>query len=111
MQWLIIARDGKDPQAPARRKAARPAHLEHAAGLQAGGHLLVGGALTDDRGEMIGSAAVAQFATRAELDRWLATDPYVTGGVWQDIEIIPYRVAPHYDFPPCQPAADLGKRS
>jgi uncharacterized protein YciI len=104
MQWLIIARDGKDDQAPARRSAARPAHLENAARLQAEGHLLVGGALTDEAGAMIGSAAVAQFATRAELDQWLATDPYVTGGVWRDIEVIPYRVAPHYDFPPCPQA-------
>ena len=54
---------------------------------------------------MIGSACVAQFATREELDEWLRTDPYVTGGVWQDIEVMPYRVAPHYDFPSC-PAAD-----
>jgi uncharacterized protein YciI len=54
---------------------------------------------------MIGSAAIAQFATRAELDAWLRTDPYVTGGVWQDIEVIPYRVAPHYGFPPCPEAA------
>ena len=101
MQWLIIARDGTDPGAPERRQAARPAHLENAARLQAAGHLLVGGALTDEAGNMIGSAAVAQFATRAELDQWLRTDPYVTGGVWRDIEVIPYRVAPHYHLPPC----------
>jgi len=104
MQWLIVARDGTDPEAPARRQAARPAHLENAAKLQASGHLLVGGALTDEAGNMIGSAAVAQFATRAELDHWLRTDPYVTAGVWRDIEVIPYRVAPHYDFPPCPEA-------
>jgi uncharacterized protein len=101
MQWLIIARDGTDAEAPQRRQAARPAHLENAARLQANGHLLVGGALTDEAGGMIGSAAVAQFATRAELDAWLRTDPYVTGDVWRDIEVIPYRVAPHYQFPPC----------
>ncbi len=105
MQWLIIARDGRDPEAPARRRAARPAHLENAARLQAKGYRLVGGALTDEAGAMIGSAAVAQFATRAELDQWLRTDPYVTGGVWQDIEVIAYRVAPHYDFPPCPEAS------
>jgi uncharacterized protein YciI len=104
MQWLIVARDGTDPEAPARRQAARQAHLENAARLQARGHLLIGGALTDDAGNMIGSAAVAQFATRAELDRWLRTDPYVTGDVWRDIEVIPYRVAPHYEFPPCPEA-------
>jgi uncharacterized protein len=100
MQWLIIARDGSDQGAPERRQAARPAHLENAARLQEQGHLLIGGALLDDDGRMIGSAAVAQFATREELDAWLRTDPYVTGGVWQKIEVIPYRVAPHYAFPP-----------
>ncbi len=77
MQWLIIARDGTDPEAPARRQAARPAHLENAAKLQASGHLLVGGALTDEAGNMIGSAAVAQFASRAELDA-LARGPTPT---------------------------------
>ena len=101
MQWLIIARDGTDEGAPQRRQAAREAHLENAARLQAKGHLIVGGALTDAAGNMIGSAAVAQFATRDELDQWLRTDPYVTRGVWLDIEILPYRVAPHYDFPAC----------
>jgi hypothetical protein len=50
---------------------------------------------------MIGSACVAQFATRAELDQWLRTDPYITGKVWHDIQIMAYRVAPHYDFPSC----------
>jgi uncharacterized protein len=111
MQWLIIARDGRDEHASERRLAARPAHLENAAKLQAAGHLLVGGALVDDGGRMIGSAAVAQFATRDELDRWLQTDPYVTGGVWRDIEVLPYRVAPHYDFPPCPKAAGSGTTS
>ena len=101
MQWLIIARDGTDEQAQGRRMAARAAHLENAAKLQAKGHLLVGGALVDEHGRMIGSACVAQFATRAELDEWLRTDPYVTGNVWQDIQIMPCRVAPHYDFPSC----------
>ena len=105
MQWLIVARDGTDEEAPARRMAARAAHQANAAQLQASGHLLVGGALLDEEGGMIGSACVAQFETRAELEEWLRTDPYVTGKVWQHIEVIPYRVAPHYDFPPC-PGAD-----
>jgi|SRR5687768_850933 uncharacterized protein len=105
MQWLVIARDGEDEGAERRRVEARPAHLENAARLQAKGHLLVGGALVDHDGRMIGSACVAQFATRAELDEWLRTDPYVTGGVWREIEVLPYRVAPHYDFPACPGAA------
>ena len=104
MQWLIVARDGTDEEAPARRMAARAAHLANAAQLQASGHLLVGGALLDEEGGMIGSACVAQFETRAELEEWLRTDPYVTGKVWQDVEVMPYRVAPHYDFPSCPTA-------
>ena len=66
--------------------------------LQAEGHLLIGGALLGDDGGMIGSAAVAEFDSREALDEWLRTDPYVTGDVWRDIEVLPYRVAPHYDF-------------
>jgi uncharacterized protein YciI len=101
MQWLIIARDGTDEDALGRRLAARPAHLAHAAELQAAGHLIVGGALIDDNGDMIGTAAIAQFATRAELDHWLETDPYRTGDVWREIEVHPYRAAPHYHLPAC----------
>ena len=29
----------------------------------------------------------------AVLDTWLQTDPYVTGGVWVDIDVQPYRPA------------------
>lgn len=98
MQFLIIARDGSDAEALQRRLAVREAHLANAARLQAEGHLLIGGALLGDDGGMIGSAAVAEFDSREALDEWLRTDPYVTGDVWRDIEVLPYRVAPHYDF-------------
>lgn len=105
MQWLVIARDGTDPEAPARRLRSRAAHLQNAARLQEAGHLLIGGAILDDEGNMVGSAAVAQFDTRAELEEWLRTDPYVTDGVWRDIEVIPYRVAPH--FLPARPGGSM----
>lgn len=50
---------------------------------------------------MIGTAAVVQFKTREELDHWLATDPYVVGDVWREIEVPPYRAAPHCDITAC----------
>lgn len=93
MQFVITARDGRDAEAPARRLAARPAHLEGAARLQRDGHLIAGGAILDDSGGMIGSTMYVEFADRAALDAWLNTDPYVTGGVWRDIEIKPIRLA------------------
>ena len=44
MQFLITAYDGKDEDAQARRSAARPAHIEGAKDLLAGGQVLIGGA-------------------------------------------------------------------
>jgi hypothetical protein len=92
-QWLVTARDGDDPEAPARRQAARPAHLAFVAPMVERGEIMLGGALLDGAGVMVGSTAVVEFADRAALDAWLARDPYVTGGVWQEIEVQPFRVA------------------
>jgi len=92
-QYLILAHDGTDSGARQRRMAARPAHLENVQPLVARGMLVVGGALLDDAGEMVGSVCVVSVSDRAELDAWLTADPYVTGGVWQRVEVKPMRVA------------------
>ena len=42
---------------------------------------------------MICSACIVAFPSRAELDEWLRTDPYVTGYVWRRINVVPFRVA------------------
>ncbi|MET4700643.1 uncharacterized protein YciI [Constrictibacter sp. MBR-5] len=93
MQFLVTAYDGTDPEAPARRQAVREAHLVGARRMTEEGRILIGGAILDDAGGMIGSCCIVDFATRAELDEWLRTDPYVTGGVWQKIEVVPFRAA------------------
>lgn len=93
MRYVVIARDGTDPEAARRRLDARPAHLEGARRLHEQGHLLEGGALLDADGAMIGSMCIVDFADRADLDAWLASDPYVTGDVWRDIAVHPYRKA------------------
>ena len=92
-QFLVLAYDGADEGAISRRRAARPAHFEGIGPLVASGELLAAGAILDDAGKMIGSAVMAEFPSRAELDAWLARDPYVTQGVWQKIEIKPFRMA------------------
>lgn len=94
MHYLIIAHDGTDKGALDRRLAVRPKHLEIAKAMAEAGTLLEGGALLDEEGRMIGSMAIVDFPHREDLDHWLATDPYVTGGVWQDIQVRPYRRAP-----------------
>ena len=93
MQFVIIARDGTDPEAPTRRQTVRPAHLEGIRRFVERGNILIGGAILDEVGNMVGSVLVADFPTREELDAWLTRDPYVTDGVWKEVEVQPYRAA------------------
>ena len=93
MQFVIIARDGPDPEAPTRRQAVRPAHLEGIRPFVERGNILIGGPILDEVGNMIGSVLVADFPTREELDAWLTGDPYVTQGVWKEVEVQLYRAA------------------
>ena len=37
--------------------------------------------------------AVLHAHTRADLDRWVAGDPYTTEGVWRSLDVRPYRAA------------------
>lgn len=92
-QWLVLAHDGTDPEAPARRQRARDAHLAFVRPMVERGEVIAGGALLDEAGSMVGSAVLVEFPDRAALDAWLAADPYVTGGVWQRIEVEPFRLA------------------
>ena len=98
MDYLVIMRmgDTKDPELQRRRAELRPAHLERATSFRERGHLVIGGAIFDDEGNLAGSAAIARFDTRAEVDAWLKDDPWTKGGVWTDFEVIPFRIAEHY---------------
>lgn len=90
-QYVITAYDGTDPDALARRMAARPAHLEATRPLKDAGHFIEGGAILNEAGQMIGSVLIMAFDTRADLDKWLANDPYTTGGVWKQVDVRPFR--------------------
>jgi uncharacterized protein len=93
MRYVVIARDGTDDDAKARRLRVRPEHLRQIEPRVERGEILVGGAILDEAGDMVGSVLLVDFETRDDLDDWLRTDPYVTGGVWVDIEVQPYRPA------------------
>jgi len=93
MQFLVIAKDGTDEGAVDRRQRTRPTHLESIGPLVEKGNVLVGGAILNDAGDMIGSMLLVEFPDREGVDDWLSRDPYVTDGVWQDIEVHPFRTA------------------
>lgn len=92
MEYLIIAHDGTDAGAKERRFQSRDAHLEGVKRMMEAGTFVNGGAILDDAGTMIGSTLYVDFETRAELDQWLKDDPYITGGVWENINVQPIRL-------------------
>ena len=91
---VAIAYDGTDAEAPARRQAARGAHIARMQPMAADGTLAIGGAILDEaESRMIGSITVTRHATDEAARAWMAEDPYMTGGVWQDIALHATRLA------------------
>ena len=99
---VSIAFDGTDADAPARRQAAREAHIARMQPVAADGTLAIGGAILDEAGQrMIGSITVTRHGTNEAARAWMAEDPYVKASVWQDITLhatrlaaLPYRPLP-----------------
>lgn len=92
-QYLITAYDFTDAGALERRLQVRPIHLDGARKLKANGNFVIGGAMLNEDGKMIGSTMVVQFETEAELEAWKREEPYITQGVWDRVEIKPFKVA------------------
>jgi uncharacterized protein len=92
-QYVVYAWDGTDAQALERRMMARPAHFDNSRRIKASGNFILGGAMLNEEGKMIGSTMVLQFETQEELQQWVETEPYITGKVWEKIDIRPFRVA------------------
>ena len=93
LQFVVIAEDGTDPEALDRRMAVRPDHLKGAKRLKEENHFILGGAMLDKEGKMNGSVMVVQFESEEGLKEWLNSEPYITGSVWQRIQVRPFKVA------------------
>jgi uncharacterized protein YciI len=91
---VIVAWDGTDIEAPARRQAVRAAHMDRVGPQAASGMLTMGGALLGDDGAMRGSIAVIAQASDDAARAWLGQDPYVVGDVWRDIALHGTRLFP-----------------
>jgi uncharacterized protein YciI len=95
MQFIVIAYDGTDKDALARRMAVREAHLQFGRELYDSGKWLFGVGILDDAGRMIGSMIVCEFPSREEMEKqWLSKEPYIAGKVWQKIDIRRARTPP-----------------
>ena len=81
MQFIVRAYDGEGMLA--KRMEVRPRHLEGMNRL--GKHIVCAGGLLDEEGKMKGSVLVVEFADSADLDAYLASEPYITEKVWEKV--------------------------
>jgi uncharacterized protein len=95
MLYALLAWDV--PNSLPLRKQVRPQHLARIRVLKDAGRLLLAGphpALDcEDPGEagFTGSLIVAEFESLEEAQAWLTEDPYVTAGVFERIEVKPFK--------------------
>ncbi|KAI8806548.1 hypothetical protein BJ742DRAFT_816247 [Cladochytrium replicatum] len=97
-QWVLIAYDAADSDAPMRRLRSREAHLALQSQLKESGSNILGGAIldrpgSDERSKMIGSVIVFEADSRVDVEKLIKDDPYVKNNVWSSWEIKPFRVA------------------
>jgi uncharacterized protein len=93
MQFLLLAYDGTDAGALQRRMKVREEHFRRITLLKKAGEFLLGGAILDESGKMIGSMIVYDFPDKQSLEESLKDEPYLTGRVWEKTEIKPFRLA------------------
>lgn len=92
-QYLITGYDYTDTGALQRRMSVRQHHLDGGKALKASGNYIMGGAILNDEGKMIGSVMILQFETEEELEAWKQNEPYITQKIWESVDVKPFRVA------------------
>lgn len=97
MYYAIIATD--NPDSLEKRKASRPAHLSRLKELNQQGRLMVAGPHpnvdSQEPGEagFSGSLIIAEFESLQAAEAWVAQDPYIEAGVYQNVTVKPLIVA------------------
>ena len=89
MLFVIIGHDG--PNGASLRPTVRPAHLENLRPLIDRGKLIIGGPFTDGSGSLM----IVDMESEAEAREFAQNDPYTKQGVFERVEVRPFRkVAP-----------------
>lgn len=92
--FLLTAYDY--PDAIDRRLAVREQHVELINKLRNNGEAIIGAALLDDSGKMIGSTLILKLS-KSKLDKYLQEEPYITNQVWEKISIQQCRIGPSFE--------------
>src|SRR5215213_7350313 len=92
--FVLIAEDGTDSGAPARREAARERHLRSIRENAAAGRLVMSGPRIRADGSTAGSLQFFEVPDHAAMDDYLRQEPFALEGVWARREVLPFRIAP-----------------
>lgn len=92
-QYIVTGYDYTDDGALKRRMDVRPHHLDGAKTLKENGNYVVGGALLNDEGKMIGSVMILQFESEEGLEAWKQNEIYITQKIWESVDVKPFKVA------------------
>jgi len=93
MPFMVIAFDRPGTESLNRRKAFRQAHLQLGKEMYETGRWLYAAGILNESGDLVGSMIVCDFPSHEQLQReWLSKEPYLTGQVWDKVNI--YRVQP-----------------
>jgi len=85
MLFVIIGHDG--PQGATLRPTVRPAHLENLRPLVEQGRVILGGPFTDGSGSLM----VLEMESEAAALEFARNDPYSKQGVFERVEVKPFR--------------------
>jgi len=85
MLFVIIGHDG--PDGARLRPQVRPAHLDNLRPLVQRGKVVLAGPFTDGSGSLI----VIDMDSEAQAMAFAHGDPYVTQGVFERVEVKPFR--------------------
>jgi uncharacterized protein len=96
MYFMVLAWDGTDEGAIARRDSTRAAHTETIGRLFDEGAVLFGAGILDEGGVVRGSLVITDHPNRAAVDDYVRNEPFTTSGVWDRVEVHPLRVPDKY---------------
>jgi uncharacterized protein YciI len=92
-QYLVTGYDFKDEGALERRMNVRQEHLDGVKKLKEAGKFIIGGAMLNEEGGMIGSTMIVQFDSPEDLAAWKASEIYIKAKVWEKVDIQSFKVA------------------
>jgi uncharacterized protein len=80
------------PDSLALRMKTREAHLAYAHADDKPAKVKLGGPYLDDKGDMAGSLIIVEAPDKAAAVAFTENDPYVRAGLFQSIDVRPYRL-------------------